>query len=318
MDPQQLRTFVSVATAGSFSAAARELGYTQSAVSQQIAALEADLGVALLHRRPVTVTEAGARLLEHAGPLLLRLAAARTDVVRAAGAPSERLTVATHPLAADRLARVLADVLAGRPRLDVRVVVAGTAAVADGVARGEFDLGLAAGLAASSDPLRLPDVGPIRAVGVAADPVVVILPDGHPLARRTGLRLADLVDARWIDAPEVASGVADLRVVTGELRFRAQLRYDGADVGGLLALIAAGHGLGVLPRRLLAPGRLPGQAGVDDRHGASASDGDGSGTVRVDPVGVPLLGPALEFRTELLWAGQPGPAALAVAQALGG
>ncbi|MCM3925337.1 LysR family transcriptional regulator, partial [Frankia sp. AiPs1] len=82
MDPQQLRTFVGVATAGSFSAAARELGYTQSAVSQQIAALEADLGVALLHRRPVGVTEAGARLLEHARPLLLRLAAARTDVTR--------------------------------------------------------------------------------------------------------------------------------------------------------------------------------------------------------------------------------------------
>jgi DNA-binding transcriptional LysR family regulator len=320
VDPHQLRTFVGVATTGSFSAAARELGYTQSAVSQQIAALEADLGVALLHRRPVGVTEAGARLLEHARPLLLRLAAARTDVMRTAGAPSERLTVATHALAADRLASVLADVLADRPRLDIRVVVAGTTTVANGVARGEFDLGLAVGLATPGDPLRLPDVGPVRAVGIAADPAAVALPHAHPFARRTGLRLADLVDARWIDAPEVANAVADLRIVTGDRRFRTHLRYDGADVAGLLALVAAGHGLGVLPRRLLAAGRRPGPAEGDDgdTHDGDTHDGDGLGTGRAGPIGVPLLGAAPEFRTELIWAGQPGPAVLALSRALGG
>ncbi|WP_449066131.1 LysR family transcriptional regulator, partial [Planomonospora algeriensis] len=68
MDPHLLRTFVTVADLRSFSAAAERLGYTQSAVSQQIAALEADLGVALLGRRPVAPTPAGRRLLEHAGP----------------------------------------------------------------------------------------------------------------------------------------------------------------------------------------------------------------------------------------------------------
>ncbi|MEV4899554.1 LysR family transcriptional regulator, partial [Nonomuraea sp. NPDC055795] len=66
MDSRLLRTLVRVAGLGSFSAAAEELGYTQSAVSQQIAALEADLGLPLLRRRPVELTEAGARLLEHA------------------------------------------------------------------------------------------------------------------------------------------------------------------------------------------------------------------------------------------------------------
>ncbi len=59
----------------------RELGYTQSAVSQHIAALEQDLGAPLLTRRPVAPTAAGERLLEHAGPLLLRLDAARADVL---------------------------------------------------------------------------------------------------------------------------------------------------------------------------------------------------------------------------------------------
>ncbi|NUS10965.1 MAG: LysR family transcriptional regulator, partial [Streptomyces sp.] len=82
MDPHLLRTFVAVARHGSFSAAARELGYTQSAVSQHIAALEGDLGAVLLGRRPVAPTPAGARLLEHAEPLLLRLDAARADIAR--------------------------------------------------------------------------------------------------------------------------------------------------------------------------------------------------------------------------------------------
>ncbi|MCM3923380.1 LysR family transcriptional regulator substrate-binding protein, partial [Frankia sp. AiPs1] len=245
-----------------------------------------------------------------------------TDVTRTAGAPSERLTVAAHALAADRLASVLADVLADRPRLEVRVVVAGTATVANGVARGEFDLGLAIGLAAPGDPLRLPDGGPVRAVGVAADPAAVALPHTHPFARRTGLRLADLVDARWIDAPEVANAVADLRVVTGDRRFRAHLRYDGADLAGLLALVAAGHGLGVLPHRLLAAGRRPGPAdaaAADTRDGhGDTRDGAGSSTVRAAPIGVPLVGAAPEFRTELLWAGRPGPAVLALSRALGG
>ncbi|MEV5342901.1 LysR family transcriptional regulator, partial [Streptomyces sp. NPDC052676] len=63
MDPHLLRTYVTVARLASFSAAARELGYTQSAVSQHIAALEQDLGAPLLTRRPVTPTAAGERLI---------------------------------------------------------------------------------------------------------------------------------------------------------------------------------------------------------------------------------------------------------------
>ncbi len=91
MDPHLLRTFVTVADCGSFSAAASRLGYTQSAVSQHIAALEGDLGTPLLRRRPVVPTPAGERLLEHAGPILLRLDAAHDSLVVA--------LPTTHPLA---------------------------------------------------------------------------------------------------------------------------------------------------------------------------------------------------------------------------
>jgi DNA-binding transcriptional LysR family regulator len=94
MEAHLLRTFVTVARLGSFSAAAAELRYTQAAVSQQIAALEADLKVSLLRRRPVELTEAGTRLLEHAVPILLRMDAARTDVTRMTAPPAARLACA--------------------------------------------------------------------------------------------------------------------------------------------------------------------------------------------------------------------------------
>ena len=73
MEPHLLRTFVAVCDTGSFSTAARQLGDTQSAVSQQVAVLEADLGTTLLTRRPVAPTEAGRRLRRHAALILVRL-----------------------------------------------------------------------------------------------------------------------------------------------------------------------------------------------------------------------------------------------------
>ena len=149
MDPHLLRTFVAVARRASFSGAAEELGYTQSAVSQQIAALEGDLRTALLHRRPVALTDAGARLLEHAEPLLLRIAAARADVARLAAAPATHLVIGVSALAAtEDFAGKLAAVRAERPGAEVTVRVLERQAIPAGVADGTLDFGLVDGPAA--------------------------------------------------------------------------------------------------------------------------------------------------------------------------
>ena len=289
MDVHLLRTFVAVARRGSFSAAARELGYTQAAVSQHIATLESDLKVSLLTRRPVAPTEAGRRLLEHAAPILLRLDAARADVTRLAGALQGRLHVGASPSAATRLAAALATLLSAMPRLEVTVRAADREMVAAEVAAGKLDLGLVDGLAAPSDPLRLSEVSPLTATGVAEEQPVVILPGSHPLAARAGLRLADLIDARWIAAPGVAAPLSDLRRATGTDGFRAALRYEGTDVGTLIALAAAGHGLTLLPGP--AAQRFPGAAKV------------------------PVTSPRLIHRTELLHGsiGADSPAAVLAA-----
>jgi DNA-binding transcriptional LysR family regulator len=244
VDPHLLRTFVTVVRLASFSAAATELGYTQAAVSQQIASLESDLKAVLLTRRPVTPTEAGARLLEHADPILLRLDAARADMARLASAPQGRLEVGLTPLAGVAVGAALTALRKRMPRLDVTIRVCSQSSVTTGVARGELDIGLVDGLAAPGDSLSL--LAPLTGVGITESEVAVVLPSNHPLASRASVRLADLVDARWIDAPDVAP-LADVRRVAGAEGFRAAMRYEGTDTLTLIALATAGQGLTLLP-----------------------------------------------------------------------
>jgi DNA-binding transcriptional LysR family regulator len=251
VEAQLLRTFVAVARCGSFSAAAIELGYTQAAISQQIAALESDLKVPLLNRRPVTPTEAGARLLEHAGPILLRLDAARADVTRMTLPPSATLVVGATSLAGGSplLSLALAALRQRMPRLDVTVGAGARDHVLTAVARGDLDLGLTDGLAARGDPL--PEFAALTAVGVSQVGVAVVLPEDHPLAGRASLRLTDLADARWIEAPGVAPPLSEIRRLAGVEGFRPAFRYDGSDALSLIRLAAAGHGLVLLPETAL-------------------------------------------------------------------
>jgi DNA-binding transcriptional LysR family regulator len=276
MDPRLLKTFSAVITHGSFSGAARELGYTQSAVSQQIASLEGELGVELVCRRPVGPTEAGARLLDHVAPILLRINAARTEVQRVKGGPTGRLTVGVCPLAATAHALRIVDEVARRAGVhEFTVRTLPRPAVAEGVATGVLDLGLVDGFALPEDPLRQARGSGLRGVPVCREAVVVALPPDHPLARRSGLRLADLVDARWIDAPGVSAPLADLRAAVGNgPQLRVALRYDGLDVRTYTELLAGGQGLGLLPRFALAG--------------------------RQDLVGVPVTAPELSHRVEAL------------------
>jgi DNA-binding transcriptional LysR family regulator len=254
VETQLLRTFVAVARLASFSAAAGELGYTQAAVSQQIAALESELKTQLLNRRPVTPTEAGTRLLEHAEPILLRLDAARVDVARLVRTPAATLTVGATPLAG--AAPVLAVALAGldsrMPRLRVTVQTGTRAEVAMAVARGDLDLGLTDGLTAPGDPL--PEQVPLTAVGISQARVAVVLPVGHPLAARRTLRLTDLADARWIAADSVAPPLEEIRRHADTDGFRPALRYRGSDVLTLIRLASAGHGLTLLAETVLPSG----------------------------------------------------------------
>ena len=287
VEAQLLRTFVAVARLGSFSAAAAELGYTQAAVSQQIAALENDLKTQLLTRRPVAPTEAGARLLEHAEPILLRLDAARADVTRMTRTPAAALTIGVTPLAGaiSTLGAALAELRTQMPRLEITVRIAARRQIAVTVARGECDLGLTDGLAAPGDPL--PEQAPVTAIGLSEETVMVALPADHPLAARRALRLQDLADARWIAADNVAPSLEEISRHAGTAGFRPAFRYTGTDVMTLLNLATTGHGLTLLPEKVLST----------------------SGTLLPEKVlsvtGVQIAQPRLSHRVELIHAALP-------------
>ncbi|MEE4417949.1 LysR family transcriptional regulator [Streptomyces bugieae] len=275
MDPQQLRTFVAVVDHRSFSAAAQALGYTQSAVSQHIASLESDLEAPLLTRRPVAPTEVGERLLEHARPLLLRLDAARADVARLRQVRPGRLAVACTPgTLTPATALALVRARSAAPQLAVSVRVCGRTEAVQSVLTGGADLALVDGAVAATDPLPLPDAGPLTAFPISEEPLAVLLPAAHPLVGRPALRLADLAAARWIDAADAAVPLAELRAAAQSDGFGHQLTYTGTDVRGLSVLVAAGAGL--TTAALSAAGDLPGV------------------------VAVPISEPRIVHRTELL------------------
>ncbi|MFC8723344.1 LysR family transcriptional regulator [Kitasatospora sp. NPDC057198] len=290
MDSHLLRTLVTVARLGSFSAAALELGYTQSAVSQQIAALEGELGAPLLHRRPVGPTAAGERMIEHARLLLERMDAARADVRRLSLPERPELVVAASPLGLDAaVARALARVREAEPRLKVKIRVLSRRAVAVEVAAGRCAIGVTDGYCAPGGPLALGDLGPVRQAGLGEEPCAVLCPAGHPLRRRAAVDLDRLADASWLDASGIAAPLADLRALTGGA-FPAATGYQGQDAAALLALCAAGHGLAVLPRSLAA------SAGTAAGPTAGAASGVPAGTVAL-----PVRAPRLVHRREALF-----------------
>ncbi|WP_239115939.1 hypothetical protein [Streptomyces sp. SID8499] len=148
------------------------------------------------------------------------------------------------------------------------------------VVTGAAGLGLVDGLAAPSDPLRLPDGAPLTTHGIAEEPVSVLLLARHtPSPAVTGLCPGDLANARRLDAPDAALPLAHLRTAAGGGAFRSALRYDGTDLRTLTALAAAGHGLALLPR-------------------STATGVPGA-------VAVPLTAPRAVHRTELLHGGAP-------------
>jgi DNA-binding transcriptional LysR family regulator len=263
MEVRDLRALLAVVRTGSFTAAAADLGYTQSAVSQQISSLEAEVGHRLLERRPVRPTAAGERLAEHAARILLRLDVARSELTHLASQPVE-VRVVVCPLAATAvLASALRELRATAPTLRVRVRTGTPRGAVAALAAGDADVALVDGIAAPDNPLALADAGLLLSTALVEAPLVVVLARDHPLARRRSLDLDVLSDAPWVLHPAGTTG-------TG----MSPLAYEGTDLPTLLDLVAAGLGAALLP----APAALSA--------GGVAS--------------VPLRSPRLVHRTEIL------------------
>src|SRR6202047_5033231 len=193
----RLRVLKEVAYRGSFSGAADALSYSQSAVSQQIAALEAETGLTLVERHPrgVSLTAAGQALVRHAEGILARLEAADDALSAIAGLRGGRLRMASFPTAgATLMPLAIATFRSSHPDVELTLAEGEPEEIVPRLRAGELDLALLFEFA--GETLLQPDMERLE---LTEDPMYLVLPREHPLADRRGLRLEDLRDQSWVE-----------------------------------------------------------------------------------------------------------------------
>src|ERR687896_2434419 len=198
LDVRRMRVLREVAVRGSFSAAAEALSFTQSAVSQQIAALERETGTVLVQRsaRGVRLTEAGEALVRHADVVLSRLAEAEAELEAIAGLRGGRLRMAAFESAgATLMPLAIADFRAKHPGIELTMSLGEPELTEPQLKSGELDLVLGFGS-------RYDQNDGVERHFLCEDPMLLVLPQEHPLVNKRNLRLADLADEAWIGGPQ--------------------------------------------------------------------------------------------------------------------
>ena len=231
-----------VASERSFGRAARRLGYTQSAVSQQVATLERIVGEQLVERpggpRPVSLTEAGALLLRHADSIVARLQAAQSDLEALKAGEAGTLRVGTFQSVGTRLLpEIMRRFTAQWPAIDVMLEEHDDAEIAAALERGELDVGFVV--------LPVGDA-PLEAIEIVRDGYALVVPAGSALAQGfpalRDVAQQPLVGFRPSGATETVE--AAIRAVGVEPRFA----FRSNDNGIVQGLVAAGVGPAILPR----------------------------------------------------------------------
>lgn len=240
---RHLAALDAVAREGSFGRAAAALGYTQSAVSQQIQTLERIVGERLLERpggpRAVSLTEAGALLLRHAESIIARLHAAQADMAALAQGHGGRLRIGTFQSVGARvLPAVMRRFTAEWPHVELVL----TESPSDEelqrlVERGELDLAFA------MPPLL---DGPFESLELLSDPYVLLVPAEHEVAGLPRASLAELGDLTLIGnracrSTQLAEDELTQRGVTVDVAFRSD------DNGTVQGLVGAGFGAALVP-----------------------------------------------------------------------
>ena len=258
LDPHRLRLLREFAERGTIAATAAALGYTPSAVSQQLAALEREAGAILLDRtaRAAELTDAGRRLVEHAERILAMIEAAEADLSLAG--PAGRVTVTAFPTAAVAFGPALVRRVRAHPGLTLLLRETQREEGLRLVRTGEADVALVAdwsGRQTSADSARPGGTGALRYYPLIRDPVVLVLPRGHPAADPARpVDLEKLRDEPWLAAPagEPSRQAVDrLLASTGGVP-QAPWEFEGLST--ILSLVARGIGIAVLPRLTLAVG----------------------------------------------------------------
>jgi DNA-binding transcriptional LysR family regulator len=250
LDVRRMKVLREVAARGSFSAAAEALSFTQSAVSQHIAALERETGTTLVERnsRGVRLTDAGRAVVEHADAILARIEAAEEELVAIAGLRGGRLRLACFQSAGATLVpRAVAAFHERHPKVELGMVEAEPEEASARLRAGEIDLALVYDFA----PLPGMLDGNLELTHLIDDAYEAILPRDHRLAGRRKIRLADLADEPWIASTERCGCRQITERACQEAGFEPRVAFEADETLAAQALVAAGVGVTMLPRLAL-------------------------------------------------------------------
>jgi DNA-binding transcriptional LysR family regulator len=243
METQLLEVFRTVARYGSITGAATALRYTQSAVSRQIAALEAELGVRVFDRLPrgVELTAEGRELLPHAEAVLDRLAGARRSLDDLRGLGRGRLRVGAFPTAVAALVpRALASFRQAYPEVDLSLVEGRTPGLLERLADGDADVAVV-----STSPVDHLDDVRYELHHLLDERLLVAVSRDHRLARRRTVRLAELTEDAFIAGSATAENTLLRASLPGG--FEPRIEIVAAEWTGKFGCVAAGLGVALVP-----------------------------------------------------------------------
>lgn len=248
VDAATLRLVKAIADTGSFTGAARELGYSQPAVSQHVRRLERRLGTAVVDRsgRQVRLTEAGAVLARHATAVLATLAAAEEEVAAVAGLRAGRVRLVAFPSSSATLVpKALRLVRDRHPGVEVSFAEAEPPQSLALLREGECDLAVAFSYPGADLGRGQDDLAGLEAVPLLTDPLHVALPRTSPLADRPSVALTDLAQETWIAGCPKCRG--HLLAACAAVGVQPRIAYATDDYVAVLGLVAAGLGVALIP-----------------------------------------------------------------------
>ncbi|HEX8093809.1 LysR family transcriptional regulator [Jatrophihabitans sp.] len=244
--PHQLQTLRTVLATGSYAAAATELRYTPSAVSQQMSALERASGLVLFERSAHSVrpTPHAELLAERAAEVLALLAALDREVAAIARGETGQLRIGSFPTASARLLPgALATLRQQRPGVEIEVDEGELDELLPRLLSGELDLALAYryDTVPAGWPARLVETQLLR------EPLSVLLPAGHRLAGTGPLRLAALAGERWVAPLADSPGALNLDRLAARAGFVPRISFRSNDYSVVRGLVGAGLGVALVP-----------------------------------------------------------------------
>ncbi|MBK1789363.1 LysR family transcriptional regulator [Prauserella cavernicola] len=249
LDVRRMQVLRAVVTSGSISEAARNLGYTPSAISQQLSTLEREAGTALLERigRGVRPTAAGELLCEHAEVLGTQLAKAESALADLRNGRTGRLAIRYFATAGAALVPpAIATLRRECPGIQVDLKLVEPDDPMPEVEAGEADVAIVV------FPRSKPPAKGVELVHLLDDPYRAVLPKGHPLARKRLLDLADLADEPWVGNEYPPGPCRDIMLqACGAAGFAPNFVVESEDYATAQGFVAAGVGVSLLPELAL-------------------------------------------------------------------